>query len=110
MAPELICKCLHVAGDGLGQEILEILVKMTPTDEEITKFQEYQGDPTLLGPADRFIRGILQIPSAFERLQAMHYRALYGEDLHHIQDTITTLEVMKLLIHHLLLSETLYKI
>jgi hypothetical protein len=24
---------------------------------------------------------------------AMHYRALHGEDLHHIQDTITTLEV-----------------
>ncbi|KAG0556792.1 hypothetical protein KC19_11G079200 [Ceratodon purpureus] len=87
-----VCDAL-LDGDGLGQEILEILVKMTPTDEEITKFQEYQGDPTLLGPADRFIRGILQIPSAFERLQAMHYRALYGEDLHHIQDTITTLEM-----------------
>ena len=76
-------------------------MKMTPTEEEITKFQEYRGDPTFLGPADRFILSILEIPSAFERLQAMHYRASYREDLHNIQDTITTLKVMKLLIHRL---------
>jgi hypothetical protein len=40
-------KFLAFAGDDLGQEILELLVKMSPTDEETTKFQEYQGDPSL---------------------------------------------------------------
>lgn len=54
---------------------------MTPTNEEVTKFEEYQGDPTLLGPADHFVRGVLQIPSDFQCLQAMHYRALHGEEL-----------------------------
>ncbi len=85
---------LYFAGDDLSQEILEILVKMSPTDEETTKFQEYQGDPSLLGPADRFILGLLQVPNAFERLDAMLYKASFEEELQHIQDTIVTLQVM----------------
>jgi hypothetical protein len=89
-------KFLAFAGDDLGQEILELLVKMSPTDEETTKFQEYQGDPSLLGPADRFILGILQVPNAFERLDAMLYRASFGEELQHVQSTIATLEVILL--------------
>lgn len=87
-----VCDAL-VEGEGLDQEILEILVKMTPTDEEITKFKQFQGDTTILGPADRFILGLLQIPNAFERLQAMLYRASFEEELRHIQDTITTLQM-----------------
>lgn len=76
-------------------------MKMTPTEEEVSKFQEYRGDSTLLGPADRFILGILQIPSAFERLDAMLYKASFKEELQHILDTITSLEVMKHLSTHL---------
>lgn len=86
--------CFGFAGDGLGQENLEVLVKMTPTDEELTRFQEYQGDQTLLGPADRFVQGILQIPSAFERLRTMLFVASYWEELHQIQETIAILEVL----------------
>lgn len=94
---------LRFAGDGLGQETLELLVKMAPTEEEVSKFQEYEGDSTLLGPADRFILGILQIPSAFERLDAMLYRASFKEELQHIQETISSLEVTNSCNIHLLI-------
>jgi len=86
---------LPIPGDGLSQETLELLVKMSPTEEEVSKFHEYKGDSTLLGPADRFIQGILQIPSAFERLDAMLYRASFKEELQHMQETIRALEVLK---------------
>lgn len=66
---------------------------MTPTEEEVSKFQEYKGDSALLGPADRFILEILQIPSAFERLDALLYRASFKEELLYIQETIRSLEV-----------------
>lgn len=87
-----VCDAL-IEGDGLSQETLELLVKMSPTEEEVSKFQEYRGDSTLLGPADRFIQGILQIPSAFERLDAMLYRATFKEELQHLRETIRALEM-----------------
>lgn len=68
-------------------------MKMVPTEEEVSKFQEYQGDSTLLGPADRFIQGILQIPNSFERLDAMLYKASFKEELQHIRETISALEM-----------------
>lgn len=80
-------------GDGLSLETLDVLVKMAPTADEATKFLEYEGDPSMLGPAERFVLGLLQVPNAFERLDVMHYRASFREDLHHIQDAIYILEV-----------------
>ena len=54
---------------------------MSPTEEEVSKFQEYKGDSALLGPVDRFILEILQIPNVFERLDALLYRASFEEEL-----------------------------
>jgi hypothetical protein len=54
---------------------------MSPTEEEVSKFQEYKGDSVLLGPADRIILEILQIPNAFERLDALLYRVSFEEEL-----------------------------
>ena len=54
---------------------------MSPTKEEVSKFQEYKGNLALLGLADRFILEILHIPSAFERLDALLYRASFEEEL-----------------------------
>jgi hypothetical protein len=54
---------------------------MSPTEEEVSKFQEYKGDSALFGLADRFILEILQIPNVFERLDALLYRASFEEEL-----------------------------
>ena len=63
---------------------------MSPTEEEVSKFQEYKGDSTLFGPVDRFILEILQIPNVFERLDALLYRASFEEEL-----SILTLELFQ---------------
>ncbi len=73
--------------------MLETLVKVAPSDEEKKKFWNYSGNGSDLGPADRFLQGVLEVPNAFSRLNAMLYRAQYQDELHEIQDAIAILEV-----------------
>ena len=65
----------------MSKETLQLLVKMSPTEEEVSKFQEYEGDSVLFGPANRFILEILQISNLFERLDALLYKASFEEEL-----------------------------
>jgi hypothetical protein len=87
-----VCEAL-MEGDGLSIEVLETLVKVAPSDEEKKKFWNYSGNGLDLGPADRFLQGVLEVPNAFSRLNAMLYRAQYQDELHEIQDAIAILEV-----------------
>jgi formin 2 len=73
--------------------VLETLVKVAPSDEEKKKSWNYSGNGLDLGPADRFLQGVLEVPNAFARLNAMLYRAQYQDELHEIQDAIAILEV-----------------
>ena len=81
------------AGDGLKAGLLDILVKMAPTQEEQKALLEYSGDKSELGPAERFLKSVLDIPNAFQRLQAMQYKACFKDDLVQVQETLQTLEV-----------------
>jgi len=87
-----VCEAL-MEGDGLSVEVLETLVKVAPSDEEKKKFWNYSGNGLDLGPADRFLQGVLEVPNAFSRLNAMLYRAQYQDELHEIQDAIAILEM-----------------
>ncbi|CAK9881392.1 unnamed protein product [Sphagnum jensenii] len=87
-----VCEAL-LEGDGLSIEVLETLVKVAPSDEEKKKFWNYSGNGLDLGPADRFLQGVLEVPNAFSRLNAMLYRAQYQDELHEIQDAIAILEM-----------------
>lgn len=82
-----------LAGEGLSGEILEILVKVAPSDEEKREFQKFDGEEARLGPADRFIYAVLSVPNAWLRLEAMLYRAQYKEDLPSLRESLETLKV-----------------
>ena len=81
------------AGEGMKADLLDVLVKMSPTLEEQKALLEYSGDKSELGPAERFLKAVLDIPNAFQRLQAMHYKACFKDDLVQVQETLQTLEV-----------------
>jgi hypothetical protein len=66
---------------------------MSPTPEEQKALLEYSGDRSELGPAERFLQAVLGIPNAFQRLQAMHYKACFRDELLDVQQTLQTLEV-----------------
>lgn len=79
---------------GLGPELLETLVKMAPTKEEEIKLREYSEDASKLGPAERFLKTVLDIPFAFKRVEAMLYRANFDGEVKDLRKSFQTLEVL----------------
>ncbi|KAJ1377300.1 Formin, FH2 domain [Sesbania bispinosa] len=78
--------------EGLGAELLETLVKMAPTKEEEIKLKNYDGDLSKLGPAERFLKSVLDIPLAFKRVEAMLYRANFEAEVNYLRKSFQTLE------------------
>ncbi|KAH9291937.1 hypothetical protein KI387_042874, partial [Taxus chinensis] len=89
---EEVCDAL-LQGKDLTTELLETLVKMAPSREEEARLKEYNGDISKLGPGERFIKPLLDIPFAFERVDAMLYRANFEEEVACIQKSLDTLEL-----------------
>ncbi|KAF3532509.1 hypothetical protein DY000_02039160 [Brassica cretica] len=56
-------------GNELPVELLQTLLKMAPTSEEELKLRLYSGDLHLLGPAERFLKILVDIPFAFKRIE-----------------------------------------
>ncbi|XP_020584217.1 formin-like protein 8 [Phalaenopsis equestris] len=78
--------------EGLGAELFETLVKMAPTKEEELKLRDYIGDVSKLGPAERFLKGVLDIPFAFKRVDAMLYKSNFETEVNYLRTSFGTLE------------------
>ncbi|XP_051117196.1 formin-like protein 6 [Andrographis paniculata] len=90
---EEVCEALLDGNpDGLGPELLETLVKMAPTKEEENKLKQYNDEGSKLGPAERFLKAILDIPFAFQRVEAMLYRANFDAEVKYLRKSFQTLE------------------
>lgn len=72
---------------------LEALVKMVPTKEEEDKLTSYKGDINELGSAEKFLRAMLSVPSAFQRVEAMLYRETFDDEVVHLRNSFSMLEV-----------------
>ena len=72
---------------------LEALVKMVPTKEEEAKLSGYEGDITELGSAEKFVKAMLNIPFAFQRVEAMLYRETFEDEVIHLRNSFSMLEV-----------------
>lgn len=80
--------------DNLGTELLESLLKMAPTKEEERKLKEYKDDsPFRLGPAEKFLKAVLDIPFAFKRVEAMLYISNFDSEVEYLKKSFETLEV-----------------
>ncbi|KAK8541632.1 hypothetical protein V6N13_137769 [Hibiscus sabdariffa] len=79
--------------DTLGTELLESLLRMAPTKEEERKLKEYNDDsPVKLGPAEKFLKTVLDIPFAFKRVNAMLYIANFESEVEYLRNSYETLE------------------
>lgn len=72
---------------------LEALVKMVPTKEEETKLSSYKGDINELGSAEKFVKVLLSIPFAFLRAEAMLYRETFEDEVIHLKNSFSMLQV-----------------
>lgn len=87
---------LHViteSGNELPVELLQTLLKMAPTSEEELKLRLYTGDVALLGPAERFLKVMVDIPFAFKRLEALLFMCSFTEEVSNTKESFATLEV-----------------
>ncbi|KAL1538514.1 formin-like protein 6 [Salvia divinorum] len=78
--------------EELGPELLETLVKMAPNKEEEIELKDCQAESSKLGPAERFLKTILDIPFAFKRVEAMLYRANFHTEVAYLRKSFQTLE------------------
>ncbi|XP_042489547.1 formin-like protein 1 isoform X2 [Macadamia integrifolia] len=91
---EEVCEALwEGSADTLGTELLESLLKMAPTKEEECKLKEYKDDsPYKLGPAEKFLKAVLDIPFAFKRVDAILYIANFDPEVEYLKKSFETLE------------------
>lgn len=68
---------------------------MVPTQEEEAKLLSYEGDISELGCTEKFVIAILRIPFAFQRVEAMLYRETFEDEVNHLRNSFSMLEVKK---------------
>lgn len=67
---------------------------MAPTKEEEWKLKEFKDEsPFKLGPAEKFLKSVLDIPFAFKRVDALLYIANFDSDVEYLMRSFETLEV-----------------
>ncbi|XWS09453.1 hypothetical protein CRYUN_Cryun40dG0085900 [Craigia yunnanensis] len=89
-----VCEALMEGNsDTLGTELLESLLKMAPTKEEERKLKEFNDEsPFKLGPAEKFLKAVLDVPFAFKRVDAMLYIANFDSEIEYLKRSFETLE------------------
>ncbi|PSS06167.1 Formin-like protein [Actinidia chinensis var. chinensis] len=88
---EEVCDALQ-EGNELPSELLQTLLKMAPTTEEELKLRLFSGELSRLGPADRFLKVLVDIPFAVKRLESLLFMSTFQEEISIIKDSFITLE------------------
>ncbi|KVI04187.1 Actin-binding FH2 [Cynara cardunculus var. scolymus] len=94
---EKVCTALK-EGNELPVVLISTLIKMAPTQEEELKLRLYNGDLDLLGPAERFLKVVVEIPFVFKRFEALLFMSSLQEESSSLRDAFATLEVQCLLL------------
>lgn len=92
--------CFAGNSDTLGAELLESLLKMAPSKEEERKLKDFKDEsPFKLGPAEKFMKSMLDIPFAFQRVDAMLYMVNFDSEVEYLKRSFEILEVNALISH-----------
>ncbi|XVE49777.1 hypothetical protein DITRI_Ditri01bG0109000 [Diplodiscus trichospermus] len=80
-------------GHELPAELLQTLQKMSLTAEEELKLRLFTGDVAQLGPAERFLKILVEIPFAFKRIESLLFMSTLHEEVTGIKESFATFEV-----------------
>ncbi|XP_011030898.1 PREDICTED: formin-like protein 5 [Populus euphratica] len=89
---EEVCDALR-EGNELPVELLQNLLRMAPTADEELKLRLYSGELSQLGPAERFLKALVDIPFAFKRMEALLFMCILQEEVATTKESFETLEV-----------------
>ncbi|KAK9087861.1 hypothetical protein Syun_030255 [Stephania yunnanensis] len=95
MSTEEVCQALMEGNAGtLGTDLLGTLLRMAPTKDEEFKLKECKHDSLCnLGPAEQFLKAVLDIPFAFRRLDAMLYIANFDSEVEYLRMSFEILKI-----------------
>ncbi|KAL0353584.1 UNVERIFIED_CONTAM: Formin-like protein 5 [Sesamum angustifolium] len=88
---EEVCDALQ-EGNELPSELIQTLLKMAPTAEEELKLRLYSGPLSQLGPAERFLKVLVDIPFAFKRLESLLFMCTLQEEMLTLKESFAVLE------------------
>ncbi|CAN1124076.1 Formin-like protein 3 [Linum perenne] len=77
----------------LPVELLQTLLKMAPTADEELKLRLYTGEMSQLGPAERFLKALVEVPFAFKRIESLLFMSSLQEEVTTLKEAFATLEV-----------------
>ncbi|KAG8064240.1 hypothetical protein GUJ93_ZPchr0004g40043 [Zizania palustris] len=80
-------------GHDLPSELIQTLVRWSPTSDEELRLRLYTGELSQLGPAEQFMRAIIDVPYLFQRLDALLFMAALPEEAGAVEQSFATLEV-----------------
>ncbi|XP_042019718.1 formin-like protein 5 [Salvia splendens] len=88
---EEVCDALE-QGHELPPELIQNLLRMAPTSDEELKLRLYVGEPSLLGPAERFLKVLVDVPIAFKRLECLLFMSTLQEEMSTLKESFAVLE------------------
>ncbi|WOL10380.1 hypothetical protein Cni_G19135 [Canna indica] len=83
----------NISGNKLPVELIQTLIKMAPTSDEELRLRLYTGNYSELALAEQFLKALLDIPFAFQRLEVLLFMASLPEDISSSKQSFSTLEV-----------------
>ncbi|KAL5804283.1 hypothetical protein ACOSQ3_031083 [Xanthoceras sorbifolium] len=89
---EEVCDAL-LEGNELPVEFLQALLKMAPTPDEELKLRLFSGDISQLGPADRFLKVLVDIPFVYKRIESLLFMCTLQEEVTFTKESFEILEV-----------------
>ncbi|KAG7395441.1 hypothetical protein PHYBOEH_003732 [Phytophthora boehmeriae] len=78
-------------GQKLGSEVLNVLISISPTLEEIDLLKNYDGDEKLLGNVEKFFLDLLTIPRYTQRIKCFRYKLQFENRILETQAQLDTL-------------------
>lgn len=66
---------------------------MAPTTDEELKLRLFNGDRSQLGPAEKFLKTMVDIPFAFKRLESLLFMCTVQEEVASVKHSFANIEV-----------------
>ncbi|KAI9177858.1 hypothetical protein LWI28_019946 [Acer negundo] len=80
-------------GNELPPELLQTLMKMAPTADEELRLRLYTGEVSQLGPAERFLKALVEIPFVYKRVETLNFMSSIQEEVSTTKESFKSLEV-----------------
>ncbi|WVZ66275.1 hypothetical protein U9M48_015519 [Paspalum notatum var. saurae] len=92
VSPEEVCIAVK-EGNELPSDLIETLIKWIPSNDEELRLRLYTGELSQLGPAEQFLKAIIDIQYVFQRLDALLFMSNLPEEASNVKHSFATLEV-----------------